>query len=162
MKTAGLFLLALLVCANAFPQEKYTGLRPPKPDIPYLMHADNLIQTEAVEAQEQQRKDEYIYTIPGASSPARTPLAEPAFLLQSEKIAPESLQLYRLEVKNGNRQITIPQKGRKNAPRMFRLMVTRLAEHLFRIEVNEGLGLENGEYSLSPQESNAAFCFEVY
>ncbi len=161
MKTAGLFLIALFVCAIANPQEKYTGPLPPKPDIPFLVHADNLIQTEVVEAQEQQKKDEYIYTIPGASSPARTPLAEPIFLMQSEKIAPESLQLYRLEVKNGNRQIAIPQKGRKG-PRTYRLMVSRVAEHLFRIEVNEGLGLENGEYSLSPEKSNTAFCFEVY
>ena len=30
------------------------------------------------------------------------------------------------------------------------------------IEVNEGLGLENGQYSLSPQGANTVFCFEVY
>jgi hypothetical protein len=41
-------------------------------------------------------------------------------------------------------------------------MVTRIEGHLYRVDVNEGLGLENGEYSLSPQGSNTVFCFQVY
>ena len=28
--------------------EKYTGPHPPKPDIPYLMHADNLVEPESL------------------------------------------------------------------------------------------------------------------
>lgn len=162
MKTLAALPAVLLVCAGcASAQETYSGPRPPKPDVPYLMHADNLIETEVGEAREQQKgKNEVAYIIPGASSPARTPLAEPIFLFESEKIAPESLGLYRLEVKSGNREVVISQK-KKNA-RPLRLTVTRLTGRLYRIEVNEGLGLENGEYSLSPQGANTVFCFEVY
>ena len=154
-------LFAVLVCAALAPaQQEYSGPRPPKPDLPYLMHADNLVATEAGEAREEQRKNESTYTISGAASPARTPLAEPIFLLLSDKIAPESLELYRLEVKGGNRQVVLAKKKKDSRP--LRLMVTRLAEKLYRIEVNEGMGLENGEYSLTPSGSNQVFCFEVY
>jgi hypothetical protein len=152
---------AILLCAGAGAQDAYTGPRPAKPDLPYLMHADNLLETEAGEAREEQRgKNETAYVISGASSSARTPLAEPVFLFESGKISPESLGLFRLDVKNGNREVVISQKKRSARP--LRLMVTRLADRLYRIEVNEGLGLENGEYSLSPNGSNSVFCFAVY
>jgi hypothetical protein len=162
MKRLRVFPALLLLCAGfGSAQEKYSGPRPPKPDVPYLMHADNLIETESGEAREESRgKSEKGYIITGARSPARTPLAEPIFLFESEKIAPESLGLYRLEVKGGNREVVFSQK--KRGPHALRLTVTRLGERLYRLEVNEGLGLENGEYSLSPSGSNAVFCFEVY
>ena len=79
----------------------------------------------------------------------RTPLAEPVFLFQSDKLAPDSLGLFRLEVKGGSRQVVLSKKKRDSHP--LRLTVTRLADRLYRIEVNEGLGLGNGEYSLSPE-----------
>ncbi|HVX65040.1 MAG TPA: hypothetical protein VHA11_00485 [Bryobacteraceae bacterium] len=162
MKPPVLCSALLLLCAAAFPaQEAYTGPRPPKTDVPYLMHADNLVETEVSQAREQQRgKDEVAYIVPGASSPARTPLAEPIFLIEADKISPEALGLYRMEVKNGNREVVISQK--KRGARPLRLMVTRIEGRLFRVEVNESLGLENGEYSLSPQGSNDVFCFQVY
>ena len=155
-----------MVCAGAlwgalWAQSEYSGPRPPKPDLPYLVHAGNLVPTEAAEAREEQRKSESAYSIPGATSPARTPLAEPVFLFESGKIAPDAIELYRLESKNGARQITLSPKRRRDA-RPLRLTVTRLADRLYRIEVNEGLGLEEGEYSLSPSGSNQAFCFTVY
>jgi hypothetical protein len=164
MKTTAAFPALLLLCAGfaaAQNQEAYTGPRPPKPDVPYLMHADNLIETEVGEAKESSRgKNETAYVIPGVSSPARTPLAEPIFLFESDKIPPDSLGLFRLEVKGGNRQVVISQKKKNDRP--LRLMVTHLGERLYRIEVNQGMGLENGEYSLSPQGANTVFCFEVY
>jgi hypothetical protein len=80
-------------------------------------------------------------------------------LFESDKITPESLQLYRLDVKNGNRVVAV---GKRKSTRPLRLMVKPLGDRLFRIEVNEGLGIENGEYSLSPEGSNAVFCFGVY
>jgi hypothetical protein len=43
------------------------GPRPPKPDLPYLMHADNLIPTESVEAKQEERKGD------GYAIPAPTP-----------------------------------------------------------------------------------------
>jgi hypothetical protein len=140
---------------------KYSGPRPPKPDIPYLLHADNLVQTEVTDAKEESKKNETVYTVPGVSSPARTPLAEPIFLLETKTISPERLGLFRLEVKSGRREVTISKRGRKSG-RPLRLAVTRLDENLYRIEVDENLGLENGQYALTPEGSNQVFCFEVY
>jgi len=151
-----------LVSAGWSLAQKYSGPAPEKADVPYLLHADNLVETEVSQAREEKRRDETLYRVPGASSPARTPLAEPVFLLRSEKIAPESLELYRLEVKSGNREVVFQDKKRRGGPRAFRLVVTRLAEKLYRIEVSENLGLENGQYSLTPSGSNEVFCFEVY
>jgi hypothetical protein len=142
--------------------DKYDGPRPAKPDVPFLVHADNLVETEASEAKEQEKKDEIIYTVAGEASPAKTPVAEPIFLFLSEKIQPDAIELYRLEPKDGARQLVMPKKPKKDSPRPARLTVTRLAERLYRIEVNEGMGLENGEYSFSPRGSNQVFCFSVY
>lgn len=155
-------LLTVAVCVAAAAADKYTGPRPPKPDVPYLMHADNLVEPENADAKEEKRGDETTYVVAGASSPARTPLAEPIFLLETQKIAPESLELYRLEVKNGRRQIMFHAKKKKDNPRPVRLIVSRLEANLYRIEVSENLGLENGEYSLTPAGSNQVFCFQVY
>jgi hypothetical protein len=128
------------------------------PDLPYLKHADNLVATEAVEAKEETRKDDTIYTFDGAASPARTPLAEPIFLFVSAKIVPDKLQLYKLESKNGHREILF---HRKKAANPIRMEVTRLTgDNLYKLEVEEEL--MPGEYSLSPEGSNQAFCFEVY
>ena len=104
-------------------------------------------------------ENESTYISPGASSPARTPLAEPIFLIEADKINPERLELYRLEVKGGQREITVSQK-RRGGPRPLKLSVTRIDGRLFRVEAGEML--ENGQYSLSPSDSNTAFCFEVY
>ena len=156
MRLAGTILFLIPLCLWA----DYNGPRPPKPDIPYLLHANNLTATEVVEAKEEQgKKDETTYVIEGASSPVKTPMAEPIFLIESDKINPERLELYRLEVRNGRREITINQKKHRG-PRQFRVLVTRVADHLYRVEASERL--ENGEYSLSPSDSNRAFCFQVY
>ncbi len=163
MKPLALLPALLLLCAAVPGQEKaaYSGPRPPKPDVPYLMHADDLIEPEVAEAREEQRgKDEVAYVVAGAASPVRTPMAEPIFLFHSEKITPESLGLYRFEIKKGNREVVVSKKKRDVHP--LRLMVTPLGEHLFRIEVNEGMGLDDGEYSLSPEGSNTVFCFSEY
>ena len=153
----------LIVCAGfAVPQEKYDGPRPPRPDIPFLVHANNLVETEVSEAREEKRgKDTTIYVVQGAASSTRTPVAEPIFLLVSETIAPDKIELYRMDVKDGRRQVVLSTKP-KDSARPLRLMVTRLADKLYRIEVNEGLGLENGEYSLTPAGSNQVFLFSVY
>ena len=153
-------LLALLfVLAAGVTAQKYDGPRPPKPDLPYLKHATNLVPTEASEAKEEKgKKDEVTYAIPGAASSARTPLASPIFLLQSEKLNAQSLQLYRLESRNGRREITAsPKKPMKP----IRVDVTRLdSAGLYRLEVTDSL--EPGEYSLSPEGSNQVFCFTVF
>src|SRR5258708_1004732 len=97
-------LLALLILSVVSAQ-KYSGPRPAKPDVPYLVHADTLIETQVTEAKEEHRKQDLAYVIPGAASTAKTPLAGPAFIFQSEQIQPDKLQLYRFDVKNGNRKV---------------------------------------------------------
>jgi len=150
-------MLGPLTCG---PAAKYSGPRPPKPDIPYLVHADNLIETEVAEANEEDRRNEVAAWVSGASSPVRTPLAEPIFLIEAGKIAPEKFELFRFEVRSGRRQVTIPKRGARGGTKPLRLVVTQLEPKLYRLEVNEFL--ENGEYSLSPSGSNQAFCFQVY
>ena len=153
-----LFVLLFAGAALAAAQ-KYTGPRPPKADLPYLKHAENLVPTEVSEAKEEKgKKDEITYAIPGAASTARTPLASPIFLLQSEKLSAQSLLLYKLESRNGRREITTsPKKPMKP----IRLEATRLdGSGLYRLEVTESL--EPGEYSLSPEGANAVFCFSVF
>lgn len=149
----------LFLAALAFGQ-KYDGPRPPKPDLLYIVHADNLVPTEAVEAKEEGRKKDTQYSIAGAASQARTPLAEPIFIMESDKIRPEDLQLYRFDVKSGRREVTISQRRSRGGPRPLRLSVTRLEGRLYRIEADEEL--ENGQYGISPNGSNTVFCFEVY
>jgi hypothetical protein len=153
-------LLVIVLCAAALlAQQKYSGPRPPKTDIPYLLHANELVATEGAEAKEQQRKDDVLYTIPGAASPAKTPLASPVLLIAAEKLDPNQLQLYKLDSRNGQREILFRKK--KNITRSIRLEVSRLGSgNIYRIEVDESL--ENGEYSLTPEGSNQVFCFAVY
>lgn len=152
------FALSLLFASGAVLSwtADYTGPRPPKPDMLYLVHADNLIPTEAGDAKEAS-KNANNYTIDGAASPTRTPLAEPIFILQSNMITPDSLELYKLEVKGGHRELSL---GRGRNSKALHLSVTRLAQGLYRVEVDEEL--EDGEYVLSPMGSNRVFCFEVY
>jgi hypothetical protein len=149
-------LLALAVVLTATAQ-KYAGPRPPKADLPYLKHAQNLIPTEAAEAKEEKKKDDTLYVIDGANSSVKTPLSLPIFLLKAAKLAPERLQLFKLDSRSGHREILF---SRKNPPTAIRVEVTRLDSDLYRIEVNESL--DPGEYSLTPEGSNQVFCFQVF
>jgi len=151
-------LLLTAVTASGLAQ-KYTGPRPPKRDMPYLVHADNLIETEAGEAKEEERGKGTVAWVPGAASPVRTPLAEPIFLIETEKLVAEKLELYRFDVRRGRREVVLPKRPGKNAPRPFRIVVTPLEGKLYRVEANEAL--ENGEYSLSPDGSNQVYSFQV-
>jgi hypothetical protein len=146
---------AVALAASA---QKYNGPVPPKPDLPYLKHADNLIPTEAVAAKEEKKKDDSTFIVDGASSSARTPLASPIFLMKSDKILPRNLQLFKFEVKSGHRELFYPAK---KPPQAIRIVVTKLSpDGIWKIEVDESL--EPGEYSLSPDGTNQAFCFQVF
>jgi hypothetical protein len=153
------WLSIILVCAAPLAAEKYTGPRPPKPDLPYIMHADSLLPTESAEAREENRKNEVTYVVAGANSSARTPLSSPAFLVQADQLQPDHLQLYKLVSKDGQREVLFSRKNKRLA-RPIRLNVTRLDEGLFKVEVDEIL--DNGEYSLTPEGSNQVFCFQIY
>ena len=152
-----LFLTSL--CAAALFGQKYNGPVPDKADLPYLVHADSLVPTEVNEAKEENRKDEIIYAIDGPTSPATTPLASPIFLIRAEQLAPEKLEIYKLESKNGRREVLFSRKKKQTA-RPIRSTITRVGENLYKLEVDQGL--ENGEYSITPNGSNQVFCFRVY
>ena len=148
-----------ILCLGVMGAQKYSGPRPAKPDVAYLVHADSLVETEVTEAKEEKRKDDISYIIAGANSSAKTPLAGPKFIFQADKLAADKLQLYRFEVKNGHREVFFAHKGKGSAqPR--RIEVSPLGGGLFKIEVTESL--ENSEYGLTPEGSNTVFCFQVY
>lgn len=155
-----LTLFALATAVGSVAAEKYTGPRPPKADVLYLMHADNLIETEVREAKTENRKDIDVGVIDGASSPVRTPLAEPVFLLKSDQIGVDKLSAFKLDPKNGRREVVVGSKKGKAANRPIHLVVKRLEDKLYRVEVDQPL--ENGEYTISPDGSNMTFSFQIY
>jgi hypothetical protein len=139
--------------------QKYTGPRPQKPDVPYLLHADALVPAEIADAKEVKKKDDITYVVEGPSSSAKTPLAGPVFLFEDGQLSAEKLQLYKFEVKNGHREVVFSHKGKLSA-KSRRIAVNPLGGGLYKIEVDESL--ENGEYGLTPEGSNQVFCFAVY
>lgn len=153
-------LLVLTFTFSAAGAEKYTGPVPPKADMLYLLHAANLLETEAKEAREEKKGDNVTAIIPGESSPVKTPLAEPIFLLKSEKLQPNKIAAYPLEVKGGNREVVVAHRRQKNVAKPIYLDITRVDEGIYRIEVDEEL--PNGEYTLSPEGSNQTFSFQIY
>jgi hypothetical protein len=160
MRARWLFaMFSILLCAALAVAQKYTGPRPPKPDVLYLVHADNLVPTEVADAQQQTKKNDVTYTVAGPGSSAKTPMAEPIFIIESDKIQAQSLELYKMEVKGGHREATMALRHtRGNKP--LRLSVTRLDNRLYKVEADQEL--ENGQYGISPNGANTVFCFEVF
>jgi hypothetical protein len=151
-------LLAVLVASVSLAQD-YKGPVPPKADVPYLLHASNLIETEVKDAQQDSKKNESTFWIEGTSSKARTPLAEPIFIIRAANLRPDKFELYKFSVKKDRREVTIKDRpGRGDGP--LHVSVTKVGRDLWKIEASEVL--ENGEYSLSPQGANKVFAFEVY
>jgi hypothetical protein len=151
--------IVLLLCGLVWAQ-KYDGPRPQKKDMIYILHADNLIPTETGDAKEEGKKNEPVFTFAGTSSPARTPLAEPIFILDSDAIKPDSVELYRMDVKSGHREVKVSGGSKKYGTKALRLSVTKLDRSLYKLEAAETL--DPGEYALSPTGGNHVFCFEVY
>ena len=131
-------LAAAALSASA---QKYDGPRPPKPDLPFLKHAQNLVPIDIAEAKEEHKKDDILYVIEGAEATARTPLASPIFLIQADKLVPDRLQLFRLTPRSGRREILFQPK---KPPKPILMEVTRLTpDRLYKLEVEESL--EPGE-----------------
>lgn len=148
-----------MLTSLALSGQKYTGPQPEKADLPYLIHADALVPTEATEAREETRKDDIIYIIDGATSSAATPLASPAFLIRADQLVPDKLEVYKVESKNGRREILFSHK-KKQVARPVRCTASRVGDDLYKLEVDESLGA--GEYSITPNGSNQVFCFRVF
>ena len=152
-------MVLVMIASLALFGQKYTGPQPEKADLPYLIHADVLVPTEATEAKEESRKDDIIYVIDGATSSAATPLASPAFLVRADQLVPDKLEVYKVESKNGHREILFSHK-KKQVARPVRCTASRVGDDLYKLEVDESLGA--GEYSITPNGSNQVFCFRVY
>lgn len=151
-------LVAVPLAAQSGAKRKSGPPDPPKKDVAYILHADQLVETETGEAQQETRKDEQLYFVAGAASGVKTPLAGPEFLIHAENIPVDKLQLYRMESKNGRREVVVMRK-KKPVAKPHRLSVFRVRENLYRIRVYDSL--EPGQYSLSPDGSNTVFCFAV-
>ena len=82
------------------------------------------------------------------------------FLIDADKVVPDRLSCWKMEVKGGRRELTIPNKTGRNGPRAFRMQVTLVSGNIYKMELTEPL--ENGEYVLSPDGSNEVFAFSVY
>jgi hypothetical protein len=148
-----LLLLAPLVSAQGIP-------RPPKPDIPYLIHAGSLVETESSHANDESTEKEMRYAVSGATSPARTPLALPEFALMPESIDPSALELYRFELLNGRREILL-QKKKKAVAEPYHITALPTDEKgVYRLRVAQTL--TPGEYCLTPRGANKVFCFTVF
>jgi hypothetical protein len=153
--------LPLFLSAMALPQNKYSGPKPASKDLPYLLHGDKLIPTEIEKATQSNTKAGEVFFVPGTTAPARTPLVEPIFLFSPDHFRAEQLGLFRFEVRNERREVVISAKHKKrDAEPVFHLSLRRLDENLVRIEASERL--DPGEYALSPEGDNTAFCFTVY
>lgn len=151
---------ALTAAALIAQADKYTGPKPPKTDVPYLLHATALLETDTGSAREEKTKDGLLYVLDGVAAKSRTPLAEPIFILSAKKLLPDKISCWKMTVKGGRRELSIPAKPKKDSPRPARIMVTKLEGDLYKLELSENL--ENGEYVLSPDGSNEVFAFTVY
>ena len=77
---------------------------------------------------------------------------------KADKVEAARLALYKLESRNGRREIVF---SPKKQPKAIRVELTPLnADKLYRLEVEESL--EPGEYALSAEGSNQVFCFQVF
>jgi hypothetical protein len=154
-------LLAILITLATvlIAQDAYNGPNPPKPNIPYIVHADNLVETESKTAHEQTTKNATVYTIDGEKSTARTPLASPTLVIDATTVDAEKLALFRFDVKNGHREVTLRKDG-KGGSIPLHIETTKVSGRLYQIRILDSL--DNGEYGLSPDGSNDAFCFEVF
>lgn len=139
--------------------EPYNGPLPPKKDIPYIKHADHLVETESVNAAESKAKGGAVFSVPGATSNARTPLPEPIFLFVQDKIRADQLELYHFTVQDGKREVLAKHKG-DDDDKVYHLSLRQLQGNLYRLDAAESL--DPGEYCLSPVGMNVAFCFTVF
>jgi hypothetical protein len=162
LESMGTKTLCLLLLSAAWLScdEKYDGPVPPKPDLPYLLQAKKLSEVEIGKARQERRKDDTVSIIAGPGSSARTPLPEPIFILDARELEPQKIELFRLEVKDGNREVSLPNKDHTGASQPLHLRITPLGGHLYKIEASEML--EEGEYALAPTGDNRIFCFEIY
>jgi hypothetical protein len=156
----------LLLCSLAtlgFAADAPVVPDPPKADMVYLLLADNLVPTDATEAQVEyknkgKKNEESTHYVPGEHASAKTPLTSPVFVMKRGSVSPEDLQVFAFEVKNGRREVTF---SHKKSMHPFTLTITPTAtESVYRLEVDQAL--PPGEYAVTPNGSERVFCFAIY
>ena len=86
------------------------------------------------------------------------PLALPIFVIKADKLNPANLQMYRVESKEGHRELTASSKKTADP---IHVQVTRLSgDNLYQLDVYNSL--DAGEYALTAEGSTRMFCFQVY
>ena len=153
------FALQILFVTLLGARQDYSGPRPPQKDTVYLVHADQLVATEVGIATKQAMGDNVTYIVPGERSTVRTPLASPTLVIEAGNLNADKLRLFRLDVRNGHREMRFDYKGRGGAMPL-RADIANVADGLYRIDVVDSLA--DGEYALSPDGANDVFCFEVF
>ncbi|MGC2661313.1 MAG: hypothetical protein WA324_25445 [Bryobacteraceae bacterium] len=144
---------------KVFGKQAYNGPRPPKKDVPYLKHADRLLQTESENATQSKSKSGAVFSVPGATSTARTPLPEPIFLFIQDKIRADQLELYHFTVQDGKREV-LPKNKDDDDDKVYHISLRQLEGDLYRLDASESL--DPGEYCLAPAGATVAFCFTVF
>jgi len=152
-------VMSIQMAATSAAQSESSMPAPEKADLPYLIHATNLVELEQSTANEETQKNDQLYWVAGANSPVQTPLAGPQFLFKSGEINPRDFQLYGFESKNGRREVIIRKKKKLVATPHF-VSVFEAGPGIYRVRVDDTLA--NGEYCLTPNGSNAVFCFAVF
>lgn len=153
-------LCALTLTGQEGEQKNRLGLEnPPKQDIPYLIHGSEIRELEQAQARQEETKKQLVFWIPGAAASVKTPLAAPEFLIDSKDIDPRDLRLYGFEVSKGRREILF-RKNKKIVAEPFFLQLDGVEARVVRIRT--GASLPPGEYTLTPEGSNAVFTFAVF
>jgi hypothetical protein len=123
---------------------------PAQADLPYIKQASALIPTEAAQA----RKDGAVFVVDGAESRTKTPLSLPIFFVKADKLAPDQLQLHKMESKGGRREFTT------GGSEVLHMEATKLGSGVWKVAVADTL--EAGDYVLTAGEPQRVFCFQVF
>ncbi len=127
MTRRSLLCAAPLAAAGwALAQESYDGPKPAKKDTAYLMHGEQAGAYRGTRAAQADSKEGNVFYVPGETSTARTPLAEPIFLFDSDQITVDRLALYQFIVRNGRREIVMSGKHKKVETKTFHVSLRKL------------------------------------
>lgn len=155
----------LLLCSLTLPAQtdehrNRLGLpNPPKQDVPFLIHGNDLRELDQTKAVEEEIKNQLRFWIPGTVSTVKTPLAAPEFLLDSKDLDPRDLRLYGFEVEKGRREL-LYRKKKKIVAEPYFLQLDGIEARVVRIRISASL--PPGEYGLTPDGSDAVFTFAVF
>jgi len=172
--TAQIDTQALLTGSAAPPVGKIPlSLPPPKPvgaptvELPAVSSALKVVLLENsdfrdLEVQQVRSQDigdgASLYSFSGEASSTVAGSNRPVFLVLAEGETNGQVELARLQVSKGVRQVVYSAAGKKSASSVP-VLVTRVSPTVFRVTVNQGLA--PGEYAILPAGLNRAFLFQI-